>query len=121
MGVDYLKCDGCDSGYRDDSEYCCSCDCGNSFCGISCGKFENYFNPFLLNEKNGRRQEIDDSDPRYDDWENGIYGVDKEKPITCVLCRKEKANDWLLLEAILRHYKITREDAMKIYKEEDND
>jgi hypothetical protein len=118
MGVDYLKCDGCDNGYRDDSEYCCSCDCGSSFCRLGCGKLENYFNPYLLDENNGRRIEVneDENSPRWEEWDNGNYVIDDKTPITCVICRKESHNDYVLLQALLKHFNLTKAQAVKIYK-----
>ena len=42
MGVDYYQCQSCDTGYRDDSDYACYCDCGGNFCHKDCGKLDNY-------------------------------------------------------------------------------
>jgi hypothetical protein len=118
MGVDYLQCDGCDIGYRDDSDYCVSCDCRASFCRLGCGKLKNYYDPFLPEEITGKETEIDENDPRWDDWDDGNFAIDKKKPITCVVCRKEKENDQVLLAALLKHYKITRKDAIKIWRKQ---
>jgi hypothetical protein len=117
MGVNYYECDGCGTGYRDDSDYCVHCECGNSFCGLSCGKLENYFNPHLPDYR-GRDHKIADDDPRHNQWDEGYFGIDETKPITCVICRKEKENNDVLLEALLKHYKITRKQAIKIWKEQ---
>ena len=49
--------------------------------------------------------------------------IDQDKPITCVICRKEEANDNILLHALLKHFKLTREQALEIWQkepEEDN-
>lgn len=118
MGVDYLQCSGCDRGYRDDSEYCVYCDCGNGFCGLSCGKLKNYFNPHLPDETNGKDPEIDEKDPRWAEWDEGNFAVNANKSITCVVCRKQHATDEVLLFALLKHYKITRKDAIKIWKKQ---
>lgn len=119
MGVDHYSCDGCSCGYPDDSDYICSCDCGSGFCSFQCGKLENYFNPWNpYFQKKGPA--IEDDDPRHDKWEEGDYSIDKNKPITCAVCRKEKENDWVLLCALLRYYKITREEAIEIWKKQED-
>ena len=46
---------------------------------------------------------------------------DDEDLRNCCICRKEEANDYILLNALLRHYKITRKDAMKIWQEQDDE
>lgn len=95
MGVDYHRCDGCEFGYRDDSEYVVYCDCGGRFCSKECGQLDNY------DGSSADGQAIDDS-----------------KPITCVVCRKEKSTDYVLLQALLRHFDLSLEDAEKIWREE---
>lgn len=106
MGVDYYKCDSCDIGYRDDDESGCFCDCGGSFCSAQCGKLENF---------------TYDYDEGEDDSSQGNgYALIKGVPITCVLCRLVKATDFGLLNALLKHYGITRERAFEIYKKENS-
>lgn len=108
MGVDYLQCNGCQTGYRDDSDYACYCDCGNSFCSKECGKLDNYE---VLDE-------IDEDDPRYQDYVDGECHIDKSKPITCVVCRYESYTDYVLLEAVIKHFNITKEIAINIWRAE---
>lgn len=115
MGVDYYQCDGCDNGYRDDSEYACFCDCGSKFCNSVCGKLQNYYSFEDL-----ERQKVDENDPRWEELENGLNHIDKDKPITCCICRKEKYNHYVLFHALLRHYNITEEDAFEIYKKQED-
>lgn len=115
MGVDYLQCSGCDRGYRDDSEYCATCDCGSSFCHKECGALENYYS-FDDLEKDDPKGEKPDYDQLYDDLENGYNAKDKTKPITCCICRKERSNHYVLFQALLQHYNITEADAFEIYK-----
>lgn len=118
MGVDYCSCDGCSFGYRDDSEYICHCDCGSAFCSFSCGKLENYFDPYNP-EQQKKGELIDEDDPRWEVWENeGNFSIDKSKPITCVNCRKEVENDSILLAALLEHYNLTRDQAVQIWKKQ---
>lgn len=95
MGVNYYTCSGCDIGYRDDSEYCAYCDCGNGFCSAECGGLKNY-----------------------GEWKDKIesHAIDPEVDITCKICRKEAANDYVLLQTLLKHFCLTKEDALDIYK-----
>jgi len=106
MGVDYYQCDGCDTGYRDDSEYACGCDCGGMFCSDICGKLTNFTYDF--------EDEDEDGDPGKGN------AIDASAPITCVLCRAERATDFGLLSALLKHYKLTREEAFEIYKKQNS-
>lgn len=36
----------------------------------------------------------------------------------CCICRKESANDYILYHALLRHFKLTEEQALKIWQDE---
>jgi hypothetical protein len=101
MGVTYYICIGCDTGYRDDSDHACYCECGNNFCSKECGKLDNYLDP-------ARQAEPDEDDPSYEDWINGECHLDKSKPITCIICRTEKYNDYVLLQALMSHFKLTQ-------------
>lgn len=95
MGVSYYECAGCSFGYRDDSEYVRHCDCGSGFCSFECGELTN------CGEWND---------------DNMSYHIDPEKDMTCKICRKEAENDYVLLQALLKHFNITREEAFEIYK-----
>jgi putative heme degradation protein len=97
MGVDYYQCANCNRGFRDDSEYCAYCECGNCFCSKECGKLENY-----------------------GDWseEDDTHRIDLEADITCVICRHEAYTDYTLLESLLKHFNITREQAVNIWRAE---
>lgn len=104
MGVDYYECDSCTLGFRDDSDYCAYCQCGCKFCSVKCGNLDNYREEYEETEDN----EFYQGDP-----------IDPNKPITCVICRKEKHTVYGLLQALLTHFNITEEDAIKIWKNED--
>lgn len=99
MGVDYLQCASCSFGFRDDSDYCAYCECGNSFCSVNCGDLSNY------GEYNDERQ---------------THRIDDNVDITCVICRNESFTDYTLLEAVLKHFNITREQAIKIWEAQGN-
>lgn len=90
MGVDYYQCASCNTGFRDDSDYCVWCECG---------KVDNY-----------------------GEWndEEETNRIDLDKDITCVICRQESYTDYTLLESVLKHFKITRKQAIKIWREEKN-
>jgi hypothetical protein len=38
---------------------------------------------------------------------------DKEEKMTCILCRGEEMTDAKLLKGLLKHYKMTRKEAIK--------
>ena len=99
MGVDYYTCASCTIGFRDDSELAVHCDCGNQFCSIKCGLVDNY----------GEWDEDRES-----------YKIDDSKDVTCVICRKEKFTDYVLLEALLKHFNITREQAEEISRNQED-
>ena len=96
MGISYYTCAGCDNNFPDCADGVVWCDCGNHFCCDDCAKMID------VNEPDGDEE----------DWEESLQ---------CCICRKEEANDGLLLEALLRHYKITKEDALKIWQDEPED
>jgi hypothetical protein len=106
MGVDYYECDHCGYGFRDDSEYAAWCECGAHFHSVDCGKLGNY----------QVIEGADENDPRYDDWINGDHRIDPDKDISCVICRKEVFTDTGLLNALMKHYKLTRKQVEKIAK-----
>ena len=112
MGVDYLQCDGCSSGFRDDDDYSVYCDCGSTFCTKNCGKLDNYYTYRDLQ----KQPDVKEDDPRWEELDNGHNHIDKSKPITCCICRKEKYNHYVLLQALLQHYNLTEADAFEIYK-----
>lgn len=95
MGVDYYQCTGCSRGFRDDSEYCVFCECGNCYCSEECGKLDNY-----------------------KEWneETDSHRVDLEKDVTCTVCRNENYTDYTLLEAVCKHFNITRNQAVDIWR-----
>lgn len=113
MGVDYLICNnGRDHGYPDNSEDAVMCDCGASFCDKNyCGKLDNYKE--MTEEDYDIEEELGYADE--------LHRIDKTLPITCRLCRKEKINDNVLLNALLKHFLLTREQAIKIYLEQSDE
>jgi hypothetical protein len=110
MGVDYFTCQSCNTGYRDDSDYACYCDCGCNYCNNDCGKLENF------------KYEYDDEDcPTGVDYVEGSHAIDRDKPITCIMCRKEAVTDYILLNFLLKHVNMTREQVTKLYKEDEDE
>jgi hypothetical protein len=96
MGVCHYNCARCDHSFPDCSDYCCFCvECGSRFCCLECADVEP------TDEENINRYELEE----------------------CCICRKEVATDYILLEVLLRKYKITRDDVLEMWqeeKEEDN-
>ena len=104
MSRDYDKCDKCDYGM--DTECLIYCDCGNKFCNVKCGKIENY------------KAEEDYTDDDEDD-EATYHRIDKSKPITCSICRREYCTDYILLNWMLKHFNLTKTEAKKLWKKEE--
>ena len=90
MGVEYYTCAICGYNFPDCGEYVWCNDCGNRFCLDDCAGLQ----------------------PVEDD-ENSDH-------TNCVICRKEAANDYILLETLLRHYNLNREDVLKIWPDQDD-
>lgn len=97
MGADYYQCASYNRGFRDDSDHCAWCECNNCFCSAECAKLDNY-----------------------GEWNDEAESnrIDLEKDITCVICRKEAYNDYTLLESVLKHFKISRKQAIEIWRTE---
>jgi hypothetical protein len=90
MGVDYYTCAICKYNFPDCGSYI-SCDtCGNHYCDNNCGKHRG---------------------DNYSDDAN-------EEKESCVLCRKEDATASNLLNALLKHFSLNRNDALEIYKKQ---
>ncbi len=112
MSVDYYQCDSCNIGYRDDSQYACACECGANFCSLECGKLDNYADP-------ANQEEPDEDDSAYQDYIDGNCRIDKNKHITCLICRKEKFTDYGLLHVLMEHFNLTYEQVIEIAKKQD--
>lgn len=95
MGVDFYTCAKCERNFPDCGNYYSCEECSNVFCSDKCANPEPFYDPL---DEDGGGEEIE----RY----------------TCCICRKEDANDYILLNALLRHFKLTREQALKIWQEE---
>ena len=107
MSMDYDDCAVC--GHTiclGNDDYAAYCECGNNFCSVKCGKVENYH----------LWKDGDDEDQRYDEWQNGSYRDDLSKEVSCVICRNEKYTEYTLFQAVLKHFDITREQAIEIWR-----
>lgn len=92
MGIDYYSCSYCNSAFPDCSSRCRWCDCGSRFCSPDCAKKEETVND-----------------------EGDTVGE------TCCMCRKEDANDTDLLNFLLKHFNLTHEQAMELYRGKQGD
>jgi hypothetical protein len=89
MSIDYFSCAVCGKSFPDCSSYCRSCDgCGNWLCSDKCAKL------LPVSEDN-------DNDEK-----------------DCCICRDEIASDSRLLECLLHHFNITKEQAIEIWQKE---
>lgn len=98
MGIDFLVCSECETGFPDVSDYE-FCDCGRDWCSEDCA------------EKNGLlKPEILDEDGEFEDYDYDNF--------TCQFCRGEKFDDDVLLNFILKREGISRQDLINLYKKE---
>lgn len=92
MGIDFLVCNECETGFPDVNDYK-FCECGRDWCDEECA------------EKGGLRQVLD---------EDGYYSGESD----CKFCRGEKFDDDVLLNFILKREGISKEDLISLYKKE---
>jgi hypothetical protein len=109
MGVSYFTCDGCNICYRDDSDFACYCDCGSNFCNKDCGKLSNYLDPICY-------QDLDEDNPKYQDYIDEDCHINKDKQITCVICRNELYTNNTLLDSLIKHFNIIKDQVIDIWK-----
>lgn len=102
MGVDYYSCAVCDYNFPDCGEYYTCTHCEHMFCSKECAKLKHTY----------------EGEEGYDEREANNYGSDS--CTTCVLCRKETATDHQLLHALLEHFKISYDQAMEIYRKQED-
>ena len=89
MGVDYEVCTNCEDTFPD-CGYFVRCDCGKQWCDDDCAATDGY-----------------------------TYECDEEEnheSSSCDYCRGEQVEDYLLLEAAMKHLGIDRKQLIEIYK-----
>jgi hypothetical protein len=100
MGIDYYTCCSCDKSFPDCGSYY-NCEfCGSMFCSRKCADLK------LI--------EVDEDDEE-DSGEDTYV-----EEYSCCVCRKEDAPANVLLNVLLKHFKISYEDALKIWQEEED-
>lgn len=104
----YSTCDACNIDYRDDNDFVCHCDCGSHFCNKDCGKLENYLDPLSL-------QNLEEGDPLYINYINEDYHIN-DKAITCIICRHEVFDNDSLLDALMKHFNLNKDQVIEIWK-----
>jgi hypothetical protein len=90
MGIDYYTCQKCERNFPDCSYYFTCTGCEVMFCSDACG---------------GRVVEEESED-----------GHDYNDITSCVMCRMETATSDDLLKFLLKHFNLTRDQAMEIYR-----
>jgi len=95
MGVVHYKCDTCGRSFSDCGKFFACFSCRGKFCSDDCG---------------GKQVIPHPEDP-----------PNMEEETTCVLCRKESATDFQLLHFLLKHIKLTYEQAMELYRNADRE
>jgi hypothetical protein len=98
MGIDFYSCENCGHNFPDCGEYFSCSGCYAKFCSDECGGRQLHFS------------ELDE-----DEDEESI----EDDHTTCVLCRKETAIDHELLAFVLKHFKMTYDEALELYRKED--
>ena len=106
MGISYYNCDRCNYIFSDCEDDIVWCDCGSRFCCSDCADIQEIEVDESVEDENLTKRDDEDS---YDVEEN------------CCLCRKEVANDTILLETLLRRYDRTREEVLKMWQKETDD
>lgn len=96
MSIDYYSCAICGHNFPDCGDYVSCEHCFNHFCSKKCAKMAY--------------AELDE--------EADIDNNEEEEYPHCCICRKEAANDYILLEALLRHFNLTREQALEIWQKQ---
>jgi hypothetical protein len=90
MGVDYYTCHNCERNFPDCMKFFTCTGCESHFCSDACG---------------GKKVEEESED-----------GHSYNDLTSCFLCRKEIATEHDLLLFVLKHFNITREQAMELYR-----
>ena len=112
MSVDFYTCAKCDDNFSEyKSGYTFCEECNNNFCSRKCAS---------LKEVDEDVEEEPEEENVEEEAEEDLEEYQEPKK-NCCICRKEEANNYILFYALLRHYKITRYDAMKIWQDEKED
>ena len=98
MGVDFYACRNCDETFPDCGEFYSCEQCGRYYCSTECADFSPI------------EQMADEGDEDYD-----------EDNVQCGICSKKTPDTGEMFCALLKHFKISREDAIKIWREQDDD
>lgn len=92
MGVTYSTCDHCNEPYYDGSVGIVrgECECERRWCSRACAEADGY-----------------------------TSGDDDEEYVgpSCKFCREEEVEDSVLLNFVLKHAKLTRKKALKLYRD----
>jgi len=93
MGIDYYPCKNCDETFSDCGYYVgCNYNCGRLWCSDECAEADDL-----------QQAKVPD-------------GEDEREYCTCRYCRKEAVTDEDLLLFMLNRQKLTRGEAVKLWK-----
>lgn len=104
MGVDFYACANCEETFPDCGEYYSCEQCSRAYCSTDCAAFTPIV-PFVSTED--------------EDAEDHYYEDDEKQ---CGVCAKTTVDYYLVYKSLLKHFKITKEEALQIWrndKEED--
>ena len=95
MGVDFYTRAICEYNFPDCGDYVTCEECYNHFCSDECASLK----PIQTSDEEEFNEDL----------------------TSCCLCRKEVANDYILLGVLLRHYNLTKEQVLDLWRQEKND
>lgn len=96
MGVDFYTCAVCGDNFPDCGEFTRCGGCEEVFCGQECAQPK--------------------CSAKVCEYDNGHGEYDGCDGCSCVLCRKEKVTDAVLLAFVLSYHRMTREEAVDMYR-----
>lgn len=119
MSVDYYTCHKCEETFCDCGEYV-SCECGNVWCSEECAEEDGFIAEHCKkHDVYGWSDMNDERKIRGCDYSYCSDSCPEYVRDSCKYCREEDYEDRFLLKKALEVLKISREDLIKIVKDEE--
>lgn len=107
MGIDYYSCSKCSKTFPDCGEYdICGC-CSSNYCKFCGEKQHKKYGSFEADENGNIKDE-----EKYKDY----WAIEDGYLKKCDICSLKNIDDSILIEFLLRKFKITRKNAEKEIK-----
>lgn len=100
MGVDFYACGDCGETFPDCGSYYSCEQCYRHYCSTECAALTP-ITPFVSTED--------------EDAEDHYYN---ENELQCGICSKATPDYYLIYKSLLKHFKITKEDALQIWRDD---